>query len=65
MHDVYDLSLAFFIDEKVRTVEKFKNLFPFFSDKADWKSGKVSGTVYHGSDELTKLMSEVSFLFIA
>lgn len=29
----------------------------------DWKGGKVSGTVYHGGDELTKLMEQVFGMF--
>ncbi|ORZ13636.1 sphingosine-1-phosphate lyase [Absidia repens] len=30
---------------------------------ADWKSGKVSGTVYHGGEDLTELLAEAYRLF--
>jgi hypothetical protein len=28
----------------------------------DWKAGKVSGTVYHGGEELTELVTQVRTL---
>ncbi|KAI7870150.1 sphingosine-1-phosphate lyase [Spinellus fusiger] len=30
---------------------------------ADWQSGKVSGTIYHGGEELTRLLSQAYHMF--
>ncbi|MBW0491152.1 hypothetical protein O181_030867 [Austropuccinia psidii MF-1] len=42
-----------------KSLEWLKDQFSVLSDlpSADWKSGKVSGAVYHGGDELAQVMS--------
>lgn len=44
-------------DELIQEVERMEELIKPI--ESNWKAGRVSGTVYHGGDELTAILTEV------